>query len=132
MNAQPVANPPAVTEPGSAQFDLAVETFKLLGDLTRPKILWALLHSEHPVTELADQVGANPPAVSQQLTKLRAARLVRLRRQGNRIFYAAENAHVRHLVERALFHTEYVAGSAAGSLEAASGPAEQARKRRPA
>jgi DNA-binding transcriptional ArsR family regulator len=102
---------PAVLGPDSGQFDLAVDTFKLLGDVTRLKILWALLHSEHSVAELADHVGANAPAVSQQLAKLRAARLVRTRREGNYIFYAAEDAHVRHLVEQALFHTEHVVTS---------------------
>jgi DNA-binding transcriptional ArsR family regulator len=99
-------------EPGDEQFGLAVETFKLLGDVTRLKILWALLHSEHSVGELAAHVEAHPPAVSQHLAKLRAARLVRVRRDGNRIFYAAENAHVRHLVEEALSHTEHLVGAA--------------------
>ena len=51
--------------------------------------MWALLHGEHSVNELADHVGARPPAVSQHLAKLRAAGLVRTRRDGNRIFYAA-------------------------------------------
>jgi DNA-binding transcriptional ArsR family regulator len=77
--------------------------FKLLADSTRLKILWALLHSEHSVAELARHVGARPPAVSQQLAKLRAAGVVRVRRDGNRMFYAAEDVHVRHLVEQALF-----------------------------
>ncbi len=95
---------------GEEQFELAVETFKLLGDVTRLKILWALLHDELSVTELAGHVGANPPAVSQQLAKLRAARLVRVRRDGNRLFYAAKDPHVRHLVEQALFHTDHVVG----------------------
>jgi DNA-binding transcriptional ArsR family regulator len=95
---------------GQEQFELAVTTFKLLADVTRLKILWALLHGEHSVKELATHVGANPPAVSQQLAKLRAAGLVRVRREGNRIFYAAKDAHVRHLVEQALFHSDHEVG----------------------
>jgi DNA-binding transcriptional ArsR family regulator len=101
---------PGGREPDDDQFELAGETFKLLGDVTRLKILWALLHGEHSVTALAAHIGANVPAVSQQLAKLRMARLVRARRDGNHIFYAAENAHVRHLVEEALFHTDHVVG----------------------
>jgi DNA-binding transcriptional ArsR family regulator len=97
-----------VEEPGEREFGLAVDTFKLLADMTRLRILWALLHSEHSVAELADHVGAQPPAVSQQLAKLRMAHLVKTRRDGNRIFYQADNAHVRHLVEEALFHTDHV------------------------
>ncbi len=95
--------------PGDDQFELAVETFKLLADNTRLRILWALLHGEHSVGDLAAHVGAQPPAVSQHLAKLRMARLVKARRDGNRLFYAADNAHVRHLVEQALFHTDHVA-----------------------
>jgi DNA-binding transcriptional ArsR family regulator len=95
-------------EPTDEQIDLAVETFKLLADNTRLRILWALLHSEHSVGELADHVGAQPPAVSQHLAKLRMARLVKVRRQGNRAFYAADNAHARDLIEQALFHADHV------------------------
>jgi DNA-binding transcriptional ArsR family regulator len=97
------------------QFELAVTTFKLLGDVTRLKILWALLHGEHSVNELATHVGANPPAVSQQLAKLRAAGLVRVRREGNRLFYAAKDAHVLRLVEQALFHSDHEVGRSKNS-----------------
>ena len=72
------------------------------------RILWALLHGEHSVNRLADHVGAQPAAVSQHLAKLRLARLVKTRRDGNHIFYLAENAHVRRLVEEALFHTDHL------------------------
>lgn len=110
MDAHVVVEPTAIEGSGQEQFELAVTTFKLLGDVTRLKILWALLHGEHSVNELATHVGANPPAVSQQLAKLRAAGLVRVRREGNRLFYAAKDAHVLHLVEQALFHTDHEVG----------------------
>ncbi len=96
--------------PDDPQFAFAVDTFKLLADNTRLRILWSLLHGEHSVGELAAHVGANPPAVSQQLAKLRLAHLVKVRRAGSKLFYAADNAHVRHLVEEALFHTDHVVG----------------------
>ena len=97
-------------DPSEAQFELATETFKLLADHTRLRIVWALLHGEHSVSELADHLGANAPAVSQQLAKLRAARLVRVRRDGNRKFYAAVDDHVLSLVEHALFHADHLVG----------------------
>ena len=95
-------------EPDDEQVGLAVETFKLLGDNTRLRILWALLHGEHSVSNLADQVGAAPSTVSQHLAKLRMARLVKVRRDGTRMFYAADNSHVHQLVEQALFHADHV------------------------
>jgi DNA-binding transcriptional ArsR family regulator len=94
--------------PTDAQFELAVETFKLLADNTRLRIVWALHHGEHSVAQLAAHVGARPPAVSQHLAKLRMARLVKVRRDGNRLFYAADNAHVRALIEQAVSHTDHV------------------------
>lgn len=97
-------------EPGSDQVELAVETLKLLADHTRLRILWALLHGEHSVSNLADHVGAQPSAVSQHLAKLRMARVVRARREGNRMFYAAQDDHVRRLVEEALFHADHLVG----------------------
>ncbi|MHB8466910.1 MAG: ArsR/SmtB family transcription factor [Acidimicrobiales bacterium] len=97
-------------EPDDEQLDLAVETFKLLADNTRLRILWALLHGEHSVNNLADHVGAQASAVSQHLAKLRMARVVRVRRVGTHMFYAADDAHVRHLVEQALFHADHVVG----------------------
>ncbi len=94
--------------PSEAQVDQAVATLKLLADPTRLRILWALLHGEHSVNRLAEHVGAQPAAVSQHLAKLRLARLVRTRREGNHVYYLTENAHVRHLVEEALFHADHI------------------------
>lgn len=91
-----------------AEFDAAVGVFKLLADPTRLRIIWALLHGEHSVNELADHVGARPPAVSQHLSKLRLARLVQVRRDGNRLFYALENEHIERLAQEALLHADHV------------------------
>lgn len=99
-------------DPSDEQVGLAVDMFKLLADSTRLRIVWALLHGEHSVNELASHLGLNPAGVSQHLAKLRLARLVTVRREGNRAFYAAENSHVRHLAAEALFHTDYVFGQA--------------------
>lgn len=98
-------------EPSEGQVELAVETLKLLADRSRLLILWALLHGEHSVNELADHLGAKPAAVSQHLAKLRLGRLVRARRDGNRMYYGADDVHVRQLVEEALFHADHVEGA---------------------
>jgi DNA-binding transcriptional ArsR family regulator len=116
-------------DPEAAQVELAVEMLKLLADQTRLRILWALLHGEHSVNNLADHVGAQPSAVSQHLAKLRMARMVRVRREGNRMFYAAEDAHVRRLVEEALFHADHLVGEVADQARDGS-PASAAVSRR--
>mgnify|MGYP001245507867 CR=1 FL=1 len=88
--------------PSDRQIDIAVETFKILSDPTRLRIVWALLHGEHSVNNLADHVDARPEAVSQHLAKLRLAGLVRKRRDGTHIYYQAQNNHVLRLVQEAL------------------------------
>src|SRR5580704_1049513 len=89
---------------GAAEFFSAVGMLKLLADETRLRIIWALLSGEHSVNELAELVGAQPAGVSQHLAKLRLARLVRSRREGTRIFYVVDDAHVRQLVEEVVTH----------------------------
>ena len=94
--------------PAAAEFDAAVAVFKLLADRTRLRIIWALLHGEHSVNELAEHVGARSPAVSQHLSKLRLAQLVRVRRDGNHVFYALVNDHIEALASEALQHADHV------------------------
>jgi DNA-binding transcriptional ArsR family regulator len=94
--------------PSEEQVGRASETFKLLADPTRLRIVWTLLHGEHAVNPLADHVGVQSAAVSQHLAKLRMSKVVRSRREGNRVYYRVENAHVRRLVEEALFHADHV------------------------
>jgi DNA-binding transcriptional ArsR family regulator len=94
--------------PDSEQVDLAAETFRLLADPTRIKILWALLQGESSVACLADIAGTSPTAVSQHLAKLRMSRLVTARRQGTFIYYSAADDHVRKLLAQALHHADHI------------------------
>jgi DNA-binding transcriptional ArsR family regulator len=114
-------------DPTERELDLAVETLKLLADHTRLKIIWALVHGEHSVNDLAHHLGLKPAGVSQHLAKLRLARLVTVRRQGTRAFYAAENGHVRNLAEQALFHVDHLVGHVVGHDEPDDLPASARR-----
>lgn len=92
----------------SKQVILAADTLKLVSEPTRFKLLWALLHGEHSVNELADHVKAQPAAISQHLAKLRSAQLVKVRRDGNRMYYLTDNRHVLRLIEEALSHADHI------------------------
>ena len=96
---------PALPDPEAV--DLAVEVFRMLADGTRVRLLWLLLDGESPVGDLADAADKPQAAVSQHLAKLRMARLVTTRRQGNQVFYQLANDHVRQLVVDALHHAEH-------------------------
>jgi DNA-binding transcriptional ArsR family regulator len=93
--------------PNEEQVHLAAESFRLLSDPTRMKILWALLQGESSVACLAELVGAAPTAVSQHLAKLRLAGLVKGRREGTFVYYSAADVHVRRLLDEALFHADH-------------------------
>lgn len=96
--------------PPADQVDLAVETFRMLADATRIRLLWALLDDESSVGDLATSVGRPQAAVSQHLAKLRMARLVLTRRAGTQTFYRIESDHVRQLVVDAVFHADHAGG----------------------
>jgi ArsR family transcriptional regulator len=97
-----------VEYPSTEEVALAVGTLKLLADATRLRIIWALVHGEHSVNELADHVGVAATSVSQHLAKLRLSHLVQTRREGNRIFYRVADEHVRRLVEQSLGHADHL------------------------
>lgn len=84
-------------------YDLA-ELFKVFGDTTRVKILYALFESELCVNDIAQCLNTTPSAVSHQLRILKASKLVRFRREGKTVFYALDDDHVRTMIALGLDH----------------------------
>lgn len=82
------------------------ETFKLLGDGTRVRMLDALSRSELCVCDLAGLLGLSESAVSHQLRLLRGMRLVRPRREGRMVFYTLDDQHIVGLFAQGLEHVE--------------------------
>ena len=81
--------------------DLA-EVFSVLSHPTRVRIV-ALLHlREHDVTDLREHLGVSAANVSQHLSLLRARHLVRVRRDGTRVFYSISDPRVAALINCAL------------------------------
>jgi ArsR family transcriptional regulator len=85
---------------------MLAETFKVLGDATRVRILHALAQSELCVSDLAALVGLTESAVSHQMRLLRGMRVVRSRRAGRMVFYALDDEHIIGLFEQGLRHIE--------------------------
>lgn len=82
------------------------ETFKVLGDTTRVRILDALSRDELCVHELAERVGISESAVSHQLRLLRGMRLVRPRRDGRLVYYTLDDQHIVGLFVQGLEHVQ--------------------------
>lgn len=91
--------------------ELAVEVFGMLADATRVRIVLALQDAhELSVNSLAEAVDKSPAAVSQHLAKLRLARIVSTRQDGQRVFYRLENEHASRLVADAIYQAEHSLG----------------------
>ncbi len=80
------------------------QLFKAFGDSTRVEILWALGESEMCVCDIAALLNMTQSAISHQLRVLKAARLVKNRREGKVVYYSLDDAHVRQIFEQGLMH----------------------------
>ena len=82
------------------------ETFRILGDTTRVRILDALSRAELCVQDIARHIDLSESAVSHQLRLLRTYRLVRSRRAGRQVFYALDDQHIVKLFAQGLEHVQ--------------------------
>lgn len=84
------------------------EMFRLLGDPTRVRILYALLEAgELCVCDIAAVVDTSETKVSQAMRLLRSAAVVRNRRDGRNIIYRLDDAHVRLLLDLSREHVAH-------------------------
>jgi DNA-binding transcriptional ArsR family regulator len=82
------------------------DTFRILGDPTRVRILDALSGGELCVCDIASLASISESAVSHQLRLLRSMRLVKSRRAGRLVFYALDDQHIIELLRQAHTHVE--------------------------
>lgn len=86
-------------------YDLA-ELFKIFGDSTRIKILYALLESELCVCDIAKLMEVTQSAVSHQLRVLKNSKLVKFRREGKTVYYSLADDHVIRILSQGMEHIE--------------------------
>ena len=89
--------------PDEQLYDLA-ELFKIFGDSTRVKILYALLESELCVCDIAKLMEVTQSAVSHQLRVLKNSKLVKFRREGKTVYYTLADSHVIHILAQGMEH----------------------------
>ncbi len=80
------------------------DLFRLLGDVTRLRIVLACLHGPIAVGEIAAVLDLAPTLVSHHLRLLRAARLVAFERHGKQVLYSAADRHVPDLLRGMIGH----------------------------
>ncbi|MPN57692.1 Transcriptional repressor SmtB [bioreactor metagenome] len=86
-----------------ALYDLA-ELYKLFGDTTRIKILYALSAGEICVCDIAQLLGMTQSAISHHLRSLKQSKLVKFRRDGKTVYYSLADAHVETILEQGMEH----------------------------
>jgi DNA-binding transcriptional ArsR family regulator len=82
------------------------ETFKVLGDPTRAKIIFALSLEELCVCDIANLLNTTKSAVSHQLRVLRNLRLVKYRKEGKIVYYSLDDEHIKNLFHEGLRHIQ--------------------------
>jgi DNA-binding transcriptional ArsR family regulator len=98
--------------PGADELARVTSVFKLLGDPTRARLLYALLEAgELCVCDLAAATGTAETTVSQALRLLRASAVVTGRREGRNIYYRLSDSHVRLLLDVTREHALHDGGS---------------------
>lgn len=91
-------------EPTLKRTEGLAEVFGILADATRTKIVFALSQEELCVCDLAGLLGLNISTVSHHLRLLRAARLVRYRKEGRMVYYRLEDDHIVTLMRVCMAH----------------------------
>ena len=95
----------ALLPPDEELYDLA-ELFKIFGDSTRIKILYALLEGELCVCDIAKLMEVTQSAVSHQLRVLKSSKLVKFRREGKTVYYSLADEHVVRILSQGMEHIE--------------------------
>ena len=83
------------------------ELFSALSDVSRVRIISALIEKEMNVSDLAEKMQMSESAVSHQLRGLRQMRLVRTRKSGRQVFYSLDDDHVARLFSLGLDHIQH-------------------------
>jgi ArsR family transcriptional regulator, lead/cadmium/zinc/bismuth-responsive transcriptional repressor len=95
---------PAAAFTDTATVQALADTFRILGDPTRVRIVDVLAHGELCVCDIAEHVGISESAVSHQLRLMRSMRLVRGRREGRCVYYTLDDQHILDLFQQGLRH----------------------------
>lgn len=81
--------------------------FKILGDNTRVKILFALDHNEMCVCDIANVLNMTKSSISHQLSYLKDLNIIKSRKSGKEVYYSLDDEHVKEVFEVAISHIEH-------------------------
>ncbi len=90
--------------PNDNVFTSLAEFYKIIGDKTRCKILFALRQNEMCVCDLANVLSMTKSSISHQLNKMKTAGVVKCEKQGKQVFYSLDDNHVFEIFNLSITH----------------------------
>lgn len=93
--------------PNEDVFYKLADLFKLIGDTTRCRILFALDQDEMCVCDLANVLNMTKSSISHQLAVLRRSGVVKCRKDGKEVYYTLDDEHIVKLFEIGLEHINH-------------------------
>ena len=93
--------------PKQELFNKLAEFFKIIGDTTRTKILFALDQNEMCVCDIANVLGMSKSSISHQLSMLRKSGIVKYRKEGKEVYYTLDDEHIQKVFEVGIEHIEH-------------------------
>ena len=93
--------------PEQDTFNKLAEFFKIIGDTTRTKILFALDKNEMCVCDIANVLRMTKSSISHQLGTLRRSGIVKCRREGKEVYYMLDDEHIKQVFEIGIKHIEH-------------------------
>lgn len=96
--------------PEADTFNKLAEFFKIIGDTTRTRILFALDQNEMCVCDIANVLGMSKSSISHQLGTLRRSGIVKYRKEGKEVFYMLDDEHIKKVFEIGIEHIEHKNG----------------------
>ena len=93
--------------PEKGLFNKLAEFFKMIGDPTRTKILFALDQNEMCVCDIANVLGMTKSSISHQLATLKQSGIVKYRKEGKEVYYTLDDEHVKQVFEITIEHIQH-------------------------
>ena len=94
-------------EPNDEMTLKLADFFKMIGDPTRTKILFALDQNEMCVCDIANVLGMTKSSISHQLATLKQSGIVKYRKEGKEVYYTLDDEHVKQVFEIAIEHIQH-------------------------
>ena len=93
--------------PDTTTLHTLADFFKIMGDATRCKLLFALLQNEMCVCDLANVLSMTKSSISHQLSKMKDVGLVKSRKSGKTVYYSLDDEHISEIFEVGIEHINH-------------------------